>query len=710
MRAVVKVKHSQGRALSNAARYIAESKLDPEREEGKARTLFSNRGEDNLTYGNANRYLNDGPGRPAKGDLIHFSVSFHEEDFEKLGATDAERKTGLRETAREAMDELRADLRIRDWRWVAAIHLNTPHPHIHFLISKEITDERGKERRLGKIPKRLLPRMEQDPGDASRPVEGKLGEHFVAALDRAQERAREADLKRDEAVVRATTRRLEEGPGANRESPPASLQIQAEPGLRDAPVTGQAASQTHAINVVNKNNFKFTGAENEVYIGRAMPGIKGSVLGNPYRIGRDGTREEVIEKYRRDMQWKIVEGGAEYRELQRLADMASRGDLILVCFCAPDKCHGDVIKSEIESIHLLRNQERETPDMAQILSHSLEFDKPLVHQGIEYRTIDNFVNAMKTSDDDLAMRRQIAAVAPDEARLLGAQLQVRPDWPEIHAEVLETALRHKFAPGTSWYAHLRSTGDREITDGSTGNIVGRLLMDIREESKHRTPPIFLDRLNDETRAWVTGEVIPTIDKSVEAGISRQGILNTTGDQVSRRDLPAAERDTIRDFLEFYVDLKHYSDDKLFKLAGRNHSLGGRELTRELILGRTQSLNPASDIRQALANRSIDDTDYRTQTKHADWLGEHSQNIRDLYERGAEIKSDVLVIPTEEHEVPGERDGVRVIDISYAHKKFKNNPRLAAEFHRLCRTIAGETADIENRDRGLQALLRSTQEG
>jgi len=317
MRAVVKVKHSQGRAPSNAARYIAESKRDPEREGNNARRLFTNRGDDDLKYGDANRYLNDGPGSPAKGDLIHFSVSFYEEDFEKLGATDAEREAGLREAAREAMDELGYDLHVRGWRWVAAIHLNTPHPHMHFLISKQITDERGKERRLGKIPKRLLPHMEWRPGDAARPVEGKLGKHFVAALDRAQERAREADRKSQEPRARTTTERLEEGPGANRESATSPTQVLAEPDLREAPVTSQTSAQTYAINIVNIKHFKGTGADNEVYIGRAAPGIKGSVLGNHYRIGVNGSREEVIEKFRRDLPWKILERGEVYRELHK---------------------------------------------------------------------------------------------------------------------------------------------------------------------------------------------------------------------------------------------------------------------------------------------------------------------------------------------------------------------------------------------------------
>ena len=55
--------------------------------------------------------------------------------------------------------------------------------------------------------------------------------------------------------------------------------------------------------------------------------------------------------------------------------------------------------------------------MAQtLLSNTLEFDRPLVHQGIEYRTVENFYQAMKTQKDDLEMRRKIDAMFPPDAQ------------------------------------------------------------------------------------------------------------------------------------------------------------------------------------------------------------------------------------------------------------------------------------------------------
>ncbi len=64
-----------------------------------------------------------------------------------------------------------------------------------------------------------------------------------------------------------------------------------------------------------------------VYIGR------GSKWGNPFIIGRDGDRDEVIAKYER---WL-----ADQHHLLRALDELQGRDL--VCFCAPRPCHGDLL-------------------------------------------------------------------------------------------------------------------------------------------------------------------------------------------------------------------------------------------------------------------------------------------------------------------------------------------------------------------------------
>jgi MobL relaxases len=137
-------------------------------------------------------------------------------------------------------------------------------------------------------------------------------------------------------------------------------------------------------------------------------------------------------------------------------------------------------------------------------------------------------------------------------------------------------------------------------------------------------------------------------------------------------------------------------DRMMETASRARSRGGRDLTMELIERGPKPepnarFNPMDDIHAALSNRSIDDKEYRTQAEQARELGRHSPTLRALYEDGAIIKGNTLIIPAREDQVPGERDHLRVIQISHAHQKIEDR-KLAAEFHALARTIAGETAD------------------
>jgi hypothetical protein len=56
--------------------------------------------------------------------------------------------------------------------------------------------------------------------------------------------------------------------------------------------------------------------------------------GNPFLIGQDGTREEVIEKYR---EWILTQP-------QLLAQLPMLKGKRLGCLCVPLPCHGNVLK------------------------------------------------------------------------------------------------------------------------------------------------------------------------------------------------------------------------------------------------------------------------------------------------------------------------------------------------------------------------------
>lgn len=85
------------------------------------------------------------------------------------------------------------------------------------------------------------------------------------------------------------------------------------------------------MQVVNKKTHP-TGP-NDVYIGRP------SVLGNPFVIGRHGDRAQVIAQYRRWLWGKL-----EAKDPQVLAALrALKPEANLVCWCAPEPCHGDIV-------------------------------------------------------------------------------------------------------------------------------------------------------------------------------------------------------------------------------------------------------------------------------------------------------------------------------------------------------------------------------
>lgn len=85
------------------------------------------------------------------------------------------------------------------------------------------------------------------------------------------------------------------------------------------------------------------------YIGRP------SALGNPFKIGVDGSRSECISLYKRYIYKKILDNDeAVISELHRLKSILQKNKkLVLTCWCknvnhSNRSCHGDVIKSILE--------------------------------------------------------------------------------------------------------------------------------------------------------------------------------------------------------------------------------------------------------------------------------------------------------------------------------------------------------------------------
>jgi hypothetical protein len=87
-----------------------------------------------------------------------------------------------------------------------------------------------------------------------------------------------------------------------------------------------------------------------VYCGREGRGFAGSPLADPYKVGKDGTLPEVLQKYRAWLDAMLAGTTPEALAVQEAFDQL-REDSILGCWCCDkpaagvgeDACHCDVI-------------------------------------------------------------------------------------------------------------------------------------------------------------------------------------------------------------------------------------------------------------------------------------------------------------------------------------------------------------------------------
>jgi hypothetical protein len=80
----------------------------------------------------------------------------------------------------------------------------------------------------------------------------------------------------------------------------------------------------------------YIGRRGRIFINKEIFTYKGSIWENPFTVGKDGTIDEVRDKYYQYITNKIHTENL-YNELLEL-----KGN-VLGCWCCPNKCHGDVI-------------------------------------------------------------------------------------------------------------------------------------------------------------------------------------------------------------------------------------------------------------------------------------------------------------------------------------------------------------------------------
>lgn len=110
------------------------------------------------------------------------------------------------------------------------------------------------------------------------------------------------------------------------------------------------APTTHVVNC--HHPMRYWPTQRWHYVGRSMPHrspeYAGSALANPFKVGRDGERSTILQRYRRWLWAQLSAEGPALEELRALLKLSLQpGGVALACWCAPRPCHADVIAAAI---------------------------------------------------------------------------------------------------------------------------------------------------------------------------------------------------------------------------------------------------------------------------------------------------------------------------------------------------------------------------
>lgn len=131
------------------------------------------------------------------------------------------------------------------------------------------------------------------------------------------------------------------------------------------------------------------------------------------------------------------------------------------------------------------------------------FKSPVVYNGRTWPTVEHAFQAAKVDAETAEMI--FHAATPGEAKRLGRRGVMRSDWEVVKVDVMRDCLREKFLKNPSLKHRLLDTGDEVLVEGTTWhdnywgvckcqkcrnsgivgqNMLGKLLMEIREEAKN----------------------------------------------------------------------------------------------------------------------------------------------------------------------------------------------------------------------------------
>lgn len=198
---------------------------------------------------------------------------------------------------------------------------------------------------------------------------------------------------------------------------------------------------------------------------------RSSEWGNPFRIGPDGDREEVIAKFRRYFLHSPL--------YFRIGELYGKD---FACHCAPKSCHCDIYKSFLDrAITSFRSRH---------IFLSNFFMCSVVIDGRTYKSAEHAYQASKAQSEGIR-HAIIEAVTPKEAKLIGSRVPLPKGWDRIKVVEMDKVIRAKFSNDYLARA-LKKTGDAPLIEvntwddkfwgwcgGEGKNMLGALLMKAR---------------------------------------------------------------------------------------------------------------------------------------------------------------------------------------------------------------------------------------
>ena len=119
------------------------------------------------------------------------------------------------------------------------------------------------------------------------------------------------------------------------------------------------------------------------------------------------------------------------------------------------------------------------------------YETPVTHDGIAYKNNEAAFQAQKTLD--MKKRLEFASLNASEAKKLGRQVSLRPDWEKVKVQVMKDVVYAKFSQHKELADKLISTEDAYLeegndwgdrvwgtVDGAGANLLGQILMDTRK--------------------------------------------------------------------------------------------------------------------------------------------------------------------------------------------------------------------------------------